>query len=352
VTRVLSVLAIAVVASCGTISTPTPTAADPWHVVELPASAGPTLVSLAVTNDLMVVVGTAGERTMAWSSTDGTTWKGESIAGAFGFPDRGLRFGARVVVVGSNQTDRCAHPGEVVFWVREANGRWATAPFDSLFCAGGSALVAASDDTVATLGNGTGDVSYGWFSKDALHWVDSRLRHDIRPQSLATNAGNFVALGTFENGQWWFGRSNGRAAWTFEAARGLPIGPTVFGFVQGGEGWIAWLGEAIGEQRAYTSARGDVWHSVDQNGLDQAVISAPGKSGTGFLARGSDGVGEFLLSSADARTWRRLATPQSLGNSASIRDFAAFKQRVFELAGNDPDAQPQLFAGDAALLAP
>jgi hypothetical protein len=328
-------------------------AADPWQLVELP-NADAALNSIAVTDHDVVIVGAHDvDRPAAWWQHDSGPWTSEPLPAESGTPGRAERFGDRVLVMGGMETSRCAHPAQATFVVRDVKGQWAAAPFNDLFCAAsGSVNLAVQGDIAAALGTGTGDQPFGWFSHDGLRWVDSGLRGDLLPQALSTADGDFVALGTRGDGQWWFGRTDGTHSWGLTAAVGLPADLPLRALEAGGAGVIAWFADDAGHDGTFTSVRGDVWRAIAQEGRDGTHILSVRLSAGRYIAIAEDATGQLLLASADGASWRRLPRSAVIEANGIFRDFIVSAGAIHVLAQSQPDAPIWLLKADVTQLLP
>jgi hypothetical protein len=325
---------------------------DPvWRRVELPDADG-ALNSIAVQGDDIVIVGALEvDRPMAWSAHKGD-WTSEKLPADAGVPFVATKFGDRVLVAGGMETSRCAHPAQTTFVVRDAARRWTAAPFAPLFCAASGSLdVAISGEVAGVLGSGVGDQPVAWFSRDGLHWVDSGLKGELFPKGLATHGEDFVALGLTSD-RWWFGRARGVGGWQLTVVAGLPD-PAVsalHGFVDGGDGVVAWFGGDEGEDVAYTSANGEVWRKLSQDGLSGMRMLRVKRIGGGFAAIAERAEGQVMLRSVDATSWREIPRPLVMEANGIFRDFVVAGQSMYLLMQTQGDAPIWLLRADEGAL--
>jgi hypothetical protein len=330
-------------------------AGEQWDDVELPHSAESFLVAVVGTEHEALVLGVAGESATAWASHDGGPWIEESMPPGFGYPSSAVTLGDRIVVLGGNQTDRCAHPGELVFGARDADARWSVAPFDPLFCAGGSAQIASNGEIAALLGMGTGDVAYSWVSNDGLAWTSRPIRQGISPSLLISAGSGFAAVGSFlENGGWWFGRSKQGEPWTIAPSFGPFAEWEAVGLADGGAGFLSWFTDAAAHTTALASETGDSWQSVAMDGLSDAEVRRVTKTAAGYVAFGRTPGGPRLFVSRDGIAWRRASGPSD-DSPSSYTSLALSGDRALLLGtvhtGPDMDATA-LWSARASLFTP
>jgi hypothetical protein len=280
-----------------------------WQRVELPHGDDAFLAAVAATAHDVVIVGGRAMAPAAWASHDGGAWMFEQLGPEDAFPGSAVAFGDHLLAVGGNETNRCAHPFATFFWVRDAKGRWKNAPFNKLFCAGGSGVVAVSGGRLAMLGAGTGDVPFSWFSDDGLTWVPSPIRQDVYPRALASVGDGFAALGTFGDASWWFGRSDRGERWTIAPFGNAPFETQAIGLADGGLGFIAWFADAAGMVAAFTSDTGDQWLPTEIKGLSDVETERVVRTAAGYVAFGHAADGPRVLVSRDGGTWRRISGP-------------------------------------------
>jgi hypothetical protein len=328
VNRALGIVAIAVfVAGCTspvpstmpvapTLASPSDAAGGEWQRLDLPNGDEAFLASVAATADDVVIVGVRDFRPVAWTSRDGGAWTFEQLGPEGAFPGTALAFGDRVLAIGSRQENRCAHPDAIVFWVRAADGRWTLAPFNNLFCAGGSGVTAVSAGRAAIVGSGAGDQPIAWFSDDGLTWLPRAVRGGIFPKAIVPMGDGFAAIGTFGFAGWWFARSDGRTGWTIVPFFDPRAEEEAVGFADLGRGFIAWFVDPAGEIAAFTSDTGDAWQSVEMNGLSGIELQRVARMETGYVAFGRAAEGPRLFVSSDGVSWRGIRGPSDSGSSS------------------------------------
>jgi hypothetical protein len=334
---------------------PTPAGDAAWQPVELPNGDPALLAAVAATAHDVVIVGGRAMAPAAWASHDGGAWMFEQLGPEDAFPGSAVAFGDHVLAVGGNETNRCAHPFATFFWIRNAQGRWTNAPFNQLFCAGGSGVVAVSGGRLAMLGAGTGDVPFSWFSDDGLTWVPSPIRQDVYPRALASVGDGFAALGTFGDASWWFGRSDRGERWMIAPFGNAPFETQAIGLADGGLGFIAWFADAAGMVAAFTSDTGDQWLPTEIKGLSDVETERVVRTAAGYVAFGRAAHGPRLFVSRDGGTWRRISGPADDGSSASYSSLALFGDRAILLGtihvGPDMDVTAA-WNGPASLFEP
>jgi hypothetical protein len=326
VNRALGLLVAAIVAGCANPapsetsvsvaspgSSPTDASAPLWQLVELPNADRANLLAIGATAHDVVIVGGRNMAPAAWSSHDGGPWVSEPLAPEVAFPGNVVALGDRMLAVGGNETNRCAHPFATFFWVRDPSGRWTAAPFDRLFCAGGSGVAAVSGGMAAILGTGTGDVPFSWFSDDGLTWVARPIRRDVFPVALAPAGDGFAALGKFVDDGWWFGRNDGRAGWTLVRFANIAVDAQPVGLVDTGRGLIAWFVDPAGQPVAFVSETGASWEPVKLDGLADVVVERVGQTPAGYVLLGLVDAGPRLFLSRDGVNWRNVPGPSDIG---------------------------------------
>jgi hypothetical protein len=331
---------------------PSPNIADAeWHRVELPDGGGAFLAAVAATERETVVVGAAGQNAKAWSSREAGSWSAESVPARAGNPGAAERLDDRIIVTASDQTDRCAHPGELAFWARELDSPWRVAPFNPAFCVGGASGVATADGRAAVFGLGTGDIAYAWFSNDGLSWVPTPVRRDINPALVVGLARGFVAVGTFldTNGEWWFARSDGRSGWTIVPFFDPWAESLAVGIASGGRGLLAWF-QNPGALLTFTSATGETWESVEMSGLTGVDVTRIRQFSDVYVALGRVKDVPAIFVSRNGIDWARIPSPPD----AAAFTAAAVSDRSAIVLGNvvtGPDMDvTAVWSGPASLV--
>jgi hypothetical protein len=239
--------------------------------------------------------------------------------------------------------------------VRDGGGQWSHAPFQEIFCAGGSAEVAVAGGLAVIVGAGAGDQPFAWSSVDGLHWVEHPgvFEDAGLPFKLLATAAGFVALGAGENGPW-FERTADGVTWR-DLARlpaskeARPIGATVIG-----TRLVVFLGDPAGPVQRLSSEEPSTWTVDPAQGLvSSSVIRIEAIPG-GLVAIGGDDQGPALFVSGDGLAWRRVNLPESsLGGY--IAGVAVGQGRAVILGGASTqtgDMKPAGWVGPASLLAP
>jgi hypothetical protein len=290
-------------------ASPSDAAEGEWQRLDLP-NGDASLNAVAATDHDVVIVGGRAMGSVAWVSHDGGAWTFEEMPPGDAFAGTAVAFGDRLIVVGATPTNRCAHPSATFIWVRQADGRWATAPFDKLFCTGDQSTPAVADGRLAMLGTGTADVPFAWFSDDGLSWVNSPMRPNIYPRFLASAGDGFAAIGTFLDDGWWVARSDGREAWTIAPLPNVPVGAQAVGLSGRGNGLIAWFTTPAGDIGALTSETGLVWQSSAVQGMAGTTPGHFIRTAAGYVALGErSDARPGMLVSRDGVTWRAVAGP-------------------------------------------
>jgi hypothetical protein len=319
VNRAIGIAAVAAfVAGCATpVTSKTPAApasasdaaGGEWQLVDLPNSDA-SFNGIAATDHDVVIVGGRAMGPVAWVSHDGGEWIFEQLAPADAIPGTAVAFGDRVIAVGTTQTNRCAHPYETFFWVRDADARWATAPFDKLFCAGNDSSPAVAGGRLAMVGTGTADIPFAWFSDDGLTWLDRPIRRDVYPRFVTSAGGGFAAIGNFIDDGWWIGRSDGRQAWAIAPLRDVPLRAEALGLASRGNRLIAWFTAPAGDIGALTSETGLVWQSAQVEGMTGATPGRIIRTAAGYVALAEmPDAKPGLFVSRDGVTWHAVAGP-------------------------------------------
>jgi hypothetical protein len=324
-----------------------------WQRLDLP-NGDAALSAVAATPHDIVIVGGRDMGPVAWSSHDGGPWTFERLAPSDAIPGAAIAFGDRVIVVGGMQTNRCAHPAATVFWLREPDGRWTFAPFDKLFCAGDESPPAVADGRLAMLGTGTADIPFAWFSDDGLSWVDRPLRRDVYPRFVTPLAGGFAAIGNFVDEGWWVGRSDGRKAWTIAPLPNVPAGAQALGLADRGGGLIAWFTTPAGDIGALTTETGEIWQSMQVQGMAGAAPGHVIRTAAGYvaLAEMPDArPGAFV--SRDGVTWRAVAGPidSRAGNYVALAISGDHAVLLGDVRVGE-EGIPAAWSGPASLFAP
>jgi hypothetical protein len=134
------------------------------------------------------------------------------------------------------------------------------------------------------------------------------------------------------------------------SALGLPGDRTVHGLLEGGDGVVAWFGGDEGEDVAYTSANGEVWRKLSQDGLSGMRMLRVKRIGGGFVAIAERADGQVMLSSVDATSWREIPRPRAMEANGIFRDFVVAGQTMYVLMQSQGDAPIWLLRADVAAL--
>ena len=339
-----------------------------WTLVMLPdAGAVGTIADVAALPGLIVADGAsgqAGEIGIAWVSSDrGATWASEPQPAAARSAARLVPWVDRVLAFGTGDgAGNCAHPSAVQVAVRAATGGWSSAPFDPLFCDGGTALAATSGGHAAIVGAGTGDVPYAWSSSDGLHWTDrSAVFANRYPQGLAADAAGFVAFGNdLATQALWVARSADGTSWeTPTPLPGLATTSIVGSPVVIGGAIAIFVADRAGAVGIVQPDAAGAWQSRAVAGLDSATLIRIVAVDGGVAALGGDAAGPKAWISADGVTWRPLALPQEAvasGAGANLTGVAVADGRAYLVGQIMAPAGDRgigaLWTGPASLLAP
>jgi hypothetical protein len=305
--------------------------------------------------------GAARKVGIAWTSLDrGATWTAESMPGATRSVIRLAPWGDRLLAVGEGDAG-CPHPSVVDIWVRSPGGDWAAAPFDPLFCAGGTAEVAATGSHAVLVGTGSGDVPYAWSSDDGLHWTDrSEVFAGRAPQGVAVEGPGFLAVGSGFSVPPWESRSQDGTSWSAPHSIAGLGDVSVIGDPVEFDGTAAIFATdgagAVGIIRA--DGHGG-WTSQPCDGLHGDTVGRIESVSDGLVALGGDDRGPAMWASSDGTTWHPLGLPaeavasggQATLTGVSIADGRAYLVGQIVAASGGP-AIGALWTGGASLLVP
>jgi hypothetical protein len=296
---------------------------DPgWRQVDLAAPADMNLSGAYAGPSGLVIVGgrfgPLGFVGTTWTSRDGTTWQAQATPGLMA-PALGAAIGNVEVLVGTGETNRCAHPFGETTWARRDGGDWAAAPFQQqLFCAGGNPELAAGDSSFVVAGSGTGDQPFAWWSIDGLLWHDIPIpiEPSVFVRGLTWDTGTFWIIGrddggivvrTSTDGQRWTGWSRLIGIPGIDPMAVVPLHGTPLLFTQEGGPDEAWQLTAPDTAVAlHPAGLGELegnlnWATATDGGRIYASLGAPG--------------GTRLQTSTDAATWSDVAVPPLPGIS-------------------------------------
>ncbi|MDQ2965997.1 MAG: hypothetical protein M3R57_09135 [Chloroflexota bacterium] len=334
---------------------PSLSALEGWQQIELSLDNPQVrLTTLVAAGAGFVAAGGSPQGALAWSSADGEAWVQETVPGGMRFPTEAVSWGDRVLLVGGAEEARCAHPAAIDTWVRDAAGQWSHAPFQEIFCAGGSAEVAVAGGLAVIVGAGAGDQAYTWSSGDGLHWVDHPGVFDGigLPSGVLATAAGFVALGWSEQGPW-FERTVDGGTWRDHAklpgpTQGRPLGAAVIG-----TRLVVFLGDPAGPVRRLSSEEPSTWTVDRAEGLVSSSLIRIEAIPGGLVAIGGEEQGPALWVSGDGVAWRRVTLPQG-AVGGYIAGVAVGQGRAVILGGvSTPagDIVPAGWVGPASLLA-
>ena len=316
-------------------------------------------IDVATTPSGLVIAGwggEAGEIALSWDSPDGVTWQVDQLPGDGRVPGMLVPWGDKVVAVGLGQSDRCAHPAALDTWLRGADGAWEEAPWNPIFCAGGTPSAAAALDHILVAGTGTGDVPYLWVSDDGLRWTDISLPRDLgAPRAVASNGGTDVLMGSNLDGGVWVSISPNGTTWSIPAAVAAPPDADVMAVLPLDGGFVAMVRDSSGAVGAYRSDDGVTWEAAEAVGLDANKVFRLVAVEGALVALGGDELGRpAMWVSADGTSWRAAAVPDDMGKNATLRGIAVRQGRVFVVgqAEVDLEAIASAWAGPAGLIAP
>ena len=298
-------------------------AALAWRDVTLPVPDGAArAVGVLADADGYVIYGSVGMQAAVWTSPDAKDWTFAALPGDEGAPTDAAVSPVATVLMGGGSTSRCAHPFGEFFWRRApGNPKWAAVAFDeSLFCAGGSASIAAGADRLMVAGTGAGEQPFAWQSADGLTWSDAAegLSFDAPPSALGASDGLFIELG--RGAQTDVRVTDGDGPW-----RVVEVPPVEPAFSQSGTGAepVALLDSAAGAVAIYSSDDGrsvSMWRR-STDGTWSGVAPGDKSAGGGvtggvallgraylFLSRRGNEDAAFVTST-DLGAWTRSVVP-------------------------------------------
>jgi hypothetical protein len=310
--------------------------AGDWTLVELPDAVGVWFASGVIADaDGFVVFGGVNDRPAAWTSADGDSWASAALPGGFGFPSDGASSLTATVLLGAGSTSLCAHPFGESLWRRGRGAQsWQAVPFvEPLFCAGGFAELAATDDAFAVVGMGTGDQPFAWQSDDGMTWRDAAagIPFDVPPSLLAATDGGFLELGRGE-------RTDVRASVdgrTWSAVEAPPVPPAFSGDAPGMSpamllatslGVIAiYESDGASGRSAWLRNADASWSEVALQGFEPGDVISGGVEigGRPFLFGSRQGAAS-LMTSTDLGTWVPVPIPEGGG----VLGLASFGDRT------------------------
>ncbi len=316
-------------------------------------------IDVATTPSGLVIAGwggEAGEIPLSWDSPDGVTWQVDQLPGDGRVPGLLVPWGDRVVAVGLGQSNLCAHPAAIDTWLRGADGAWEEAPWDPIFCAGGTPSAAAAQDHILVAGIGTGDVPYLWVSKDGLRWTDIPLPRELgAPRAVASNGGPDVLMGRRLDGGIWVSISPNGTTWSIPAAFAAPPEADVMAVLPLEGGFVAMVRDGSGAVGAYRSDDGVTWEAAEATGLDaNRVVRIVAVEGA-LVALGGDELGRpAMWVSADGTSWRAAAVPDDWGRTGRCAGSRSGRvgSYVVGQAEVDLEAIAGAWAGPAGMITP
>jgi len=305
---------------------------------------------MSVTGGFLVVA-RAHDVSSAWSSPDGETWTADvlpSVAQSKASPYTGAVGVDRTVLLGVGD-GQCAHPVADFTWARPAAGNWAAAPWQDLFCAGGSGTIASDGHTFVIAGTGAGDQPFLWSSQDGLTWTSTPIAVEIAPVTVAWTGSEFLVLARSQSGFVVLTSPTG-AEWSSAPAAGLPDGGLPRLFVLSGR-TVALMPAADRSLIAYERQANGSWQTAPAAGLQASaddVTTATATSGLGFVFLSTTAAGGSVLASADGLAWHTVPTPKA----SRFVGAAVFGDRAVLVGATDAASGTQALAwwGPATLL--
>jgi hypothetical protein len=297
-------------------------AAGGWRRVALDGGGRPGLLSDVIVFDGQFFAagsgGLAGEVGVVLRSANGMDWTAEAIPGTRASPSMLAAVGSRLVAVGGGGAVRCAHPYAMDTWARAADGTWAEAPWNDMFCSdleSGSFL--NRDGHPALIGVGFGEVALSWASDDGLRWRDLHPAFgELYPRAAVVDGDAILVFGTGADGAPMAGRSQDGRAFTASRFLGLPGSASLLGaFVSTGP-LDVFVGDGLALGRARRDAAGG-WTLDPADGIRADEIASIRTVGGRYVALGSDENSVPLAwSSPDGLSWSPLALPRPDADTA------------------------------------
>jgi hypothetical protein len=318
--------------------------------------------AVAAVPDGFVVTGStgqAGETPIALHSTDGASWNAEDIGGRAGMSPRLLvPWVDGLLVTGGGESSRCAHPGgEMDVWTRAADGTWAEAPFDPVFCAGGPVVPVIHDGSPWLIGSGVADQPFLMDSPDGATWAEHRERlGDVFVQSGLAAAGDLWVVARAPDGSALILRSTDGVRFQrtpLVAAGGKPVEIISA---------VAFRGRAVllvndGSIGTFTSDGSGGWQKTQAAGLPLKGVQSLQVVDDHLIAAGATDDGRPLAwTSADGSSWRVVELPREVAGRATPGGMAV-ANGVAVLVGqvttsDGSTAVGAIWTGPASLLAP
>jgi hypothetical protein len=308
-----------------------PASGDAWVVATIPEP-GTFYTDVAALPSRLAIVGLGGQAAqtpLAWSSLDGTTWAAEQPGGDGRTPADAVAWDERLLAIGGGTTGRCGHPAALDSWVREADGRWAEAPWTDDFCIGGSGAVAVAGDHAIFAGVGSGEQPFIWRSTDGLHWTVIPIGSaEGAPRAAATLGGTDLVFGTGATGAWvtrstdgtnWSAREPLGASPSLDVLAALPLGDRVAVVVRDASRVVGTL----------TSRDGKTWESALATGLSGDLLARVVPVDGGLVALGGDDAGPRAWASTVGATWTIVPLPTGVGAGATLTGAAIFAGRAW-----------------------
>ncbi|MFL5680151.1 MAG: hypothetical protein ACJ77B_06070 [Chloroflexota bacterium] len=355
--RSFALLLVAVLAGCAPAipsaaphRTPSATASAPgasaWEPVTLPAPAGATvrLGDIGVSGTSVVVVGAAEGAPTAWTLDGSGTWNQEPLEGQMTLPYALAAVGGRLIAIGEEQGQGCAHPGNEVVWVRDVTATWARTPFQPIFCQSGAARAVAADaKRVVVTGSNAGDRGFSMASADGTTWRGADLPVDDWPVAVAAGADGFVAVGRRLDGAGsWYGRSDDGVRWNIGSlGDGTSLEPIAVAVVGGVT--VAWLTAANGGVEVAASRDLSSWTVTPVTDLDGVANVSIEAEHRPFLASGGEpGSGRAFVSN-DGLSWTEIEVPHNGATRARLGHLVVVGDRVYVIASiPTPDDEVQV----------
>jgi hypothetical protein len=359
---VVAVALLVALGGCGTAPPPTPSPAPSipalagWRPITLPAD-DPLVgyATVVATPTGFVVAGGYLDRPAVWSSSDGEQWAEGSITGDTRNPFDAILWGDRVLLVGAGEFGPgCGHPHAIDTWVGDGAGTWLHAPFQQVFCAGGSASAAVAGSLAVIAGAGSGDVPYAWSSDDGLHWADhtGEFGQAGLPFVALTTSAGFVALGAGQEGAW-LERSLDGSRWGDLVHLPGPHDARPLGATVVGTRLVVILGEPAGTVVRLSSEDASTWTVDTIEGLVASALNRIEAIPGGVVALGGDDRGPTMWVSADGLAWRRVVLPET-ATGGYVTDVAVGHGRAVIIGGvaTEGGSGSGAWVGPASLLGP
>ena len=301
-----------------------------------------------------MIAGSIDGPTSAWSSPDGRTWHDEPMPNATVVPTDAAAWGDATLELGLGEIGRpCAQGTGVGMFLRSAEGAWAAAPFQDLYCDWAEGSLAAGVERAIAVGITRGDSPTGIVTGDGLNWTDihDRFVAGLPSAAIATPIG-FLVFG-FGSDRPWVQRSQDGLAWTDPVLLPAPGGsrPMAAAVLEGRI--VVLVADGTGPMLALASTDAMTWSGERTSGLDPHSLLRAEATPFGLVVLEWEQNGTpHLFASATGTTFREVELPAGLGPESRIADWVVTSDEAI-LVGHVNDGDPDAaWIGPASLLAP